>query len=30
VEDLSLAHGHDRAGARLVTGVVVQANLAEG
>ena len=30
VVDLSLAHGHDRAAARLVTWVVVQANLAEG
>ena len=29
VVDGALAHSHDRAAARLVTGVVVQANLAE-
>ena len=30
VVDLSLAHSHDRTGARFVTVIVVQANLTEG
>ena len=30
VVDLALAYGHDGAAARLVTMVIVQANLAEG